>query len=357
MNKPFNFYKKILQFSTMDQFGRDQYYFPNDDYYFPDNDADLYQYSVYPYDNYYFYPQQMPSSPQILDEKPRKKRKTHDSSHHHKKESLSKSSLNCEPICIAIGDIEGNVQKLRSVINFIKQSTFNFIFIGDIFDDISDSSPTRKQGFKCIELVSDFFSPVNEPYDLTFKSIQFTEKKFYEIQNRVKFVAGNSECDVLKDIIDTKNVKQNSKGKFIFGKDKYQKTFSEKQLTLLYLYFKNCCGVISLNKPKSKNQNNFEYVDSVFFRHSPEEFNHSHKIICQMPKEKMNSFNYDCNISLLIVGHVHYFGPLLSSSPDCQIYSIDTSSLSKKQNEADNRVAIVLYNQNTGFFVEPYYYY
>ena len=76
-----------------------------------------------------------------------------------------------------------------------------------------------------------------------------------------------------------------------------------------------------------------------------------------MPKQKRQNYDDNSNACLLIVGHVHYFGPLLSSSPDCQIFSIDTSSLQKSQNGLDNRVAMILYSPIAGFYVEPYYYY
>lgn len=342
-----------------------QYYLQDENYFYPnEGDSDSYEYSFYPYDNYnyysYYQQQMLDTAPILPTDNEQKNHKSHRHRHHpqlpKEKSDIYKypSSENSEPICIAIGDIEGNIHKLRSIIHFIKHSSFNFVFIGDIFDDISDASLTRKQGFECIYLISEFFSPVTEPYDLTFKSVRFEEKTFSEIENRVKFVAGNSECDVLKDIISTEKVRRNSEGKFVFGNGQYKKTFSEEQLSILYRYFKNCCGVISLSLNDKKKKFS-GIVDSVFFRHSPEEFNHSHKIIHQMPKEKKHGANF--NLSLLIVGHVHFFGPLLSSSLSCQIYSVDTSSVQKKQDKkADNRVAIVLYNPNNGFFVEPYYF-
>lgn len=354
----------------MDYFNDNQYYFQNDDYYFTNDNFYSYQYPFDTYDSYLNY--QMFVSPEKDYDQKIKRQKSNDSDHrHHKlhdKRDTQVESVNplympqpYQPVCIAIGDIEGDIHKLRTAIHFIKHTNYNFIFIGDIFDDISDSSPTRKQSFKCIEMVSEFFSPINEICDFTFKDIHFDEKNFSEIQNRVKFIAGNSECDVLKDIIETKKVKPNSLGKFVYGKGKYLKTFSEKQLTILYRYFKNCCGVITLtcsNQSKNKkSKKNFEFVDSVFFRHSPAEFDHSRRIICQMPSLKKHAINQDDCCSLLIVGHVHYFGPLLSSSPDCRIFSIDTTSCDKNRiyTEEDRRVAMICYDPITGFFVEPFY--
>ena len=264
----------------MNHFYENQDYFQDYDYSF-DNSLDLCQYSTYLYDNFYNYNQhayfQQPAQEAEVDNTKSKKKKSHSSKHHHKDKNSDKYLSNyfqsdyCQPVCIAIGDIEGNTQKLHSIINFIKSTDFNFVFIGDIFDDISDSSPKRKNGFKCIEMISEFFLPIRDECNLSFKDIRFEEKKFSEIPSRVKFIAGNSECDVLKDIIDTKEIKQNSSGKYTFGKGKYTKTFSEEQLSILYRYFKNCCGVITLNRNNShnkKHQNNFSFVDSVFFRHS-----------------------------------------------------------------------------------------
>ena len=348
----------------MNQFDYNSYYLQSEGYPYDDVNYNQYEYPPNLYDEYYQYHPQMLYPPPIppMKDDTNKKHKNHNSKQHNSIEKeyyySDLESFSNQPVCIAIGDIESNVHKLFWIINFIKKTDINFVFIGDIFDDISDDCPNRKQGLKCLKMLYDFLLPFEYESIHSFLNIRFDEKNFNEIPSRVKFVAGNSECDVLKDIVETKEIKKTADGKFVFGKGKYQKTFSEKQLSILYRYFKNCFGVITLNQKQiTKNKHRYsDSVSSVFFRHSPEQFNHSQRLISQIPQQK--AYTTKSGLCLLIVGHVHYFGPLPSGDTNCQIISIDTSFYQKNKNSSgkDHRVALVSYNPITGFFVEPYFY-
>lgn len=119
-----------------------------------------------------------------------------------------------EPVCIAIGDIEGDFRKLKYICKFIKQNPqLSFVFIGDIIDNISDGV-NSEANWSCISLIVKEFLQDDVTYVLDndpnknytnnkkvislpsgFEQINFGEKKYEDIHNRVKFIAGNAEYE------------------------------------------------------------------------------------------------------------------------------------------------------------------
>jgi hypothetical protein len=141
-------------------------------------------------------------------------------------------------ICIAVGDIEGSVQKLTLILDLIRANpATTFVFLGDLFDNISVSAP--KGNFRCVELLEPFLDEYprsKEPPD--FRRVKFGVGEV-RVGGGVQFLAGNAELDALRDL---QQGYEEVSGVFCYGTDghKYQKKFRIGQLHLLFRYFKSC---------------------------------------------------------------------------------------------------------------------
>lgn len=286
-----------------------------------------------------------------------------------------------QPICIAVGDIEGNIKKLHRICNLIKANPeLNFVFIGDLIDDISDACLFSEENWKCLSLLSEFFVSENklsfkadddENNDIkshgpvvslpsAFNEIRFEKTNFDKIQSRVKFVVGNAEYDVLSDILSHCTIHKGDITKYVLGEGKWKKTVTFEQLCLLYRYFKSCYGIIELKRENPGfNSKNDGFIDTVYFKHSPSAFKDPLNIVSQVPE--LNESQVTKGNYILITGHVHRFVSSYSSNPKVQIVNIDTSNNNyKKKKDAqdisrdDNRLAVVSFNDNSGFAVEAF---
>ena len=294
-----------------------------------------------------------------------------------------KMCIENQPICVAVGDIEGDIKKLRPIYNLIKANpSLSFIFIGDLIDDLSDACPLAKENWECLSLLSEFFVGKNElsfktddnknidilstnsPISLpsAFNEIRFEKMNFNEIQGRVKFIAGNAECDALSDIQQNCDIITGDITKYAFGKDKWKKTLTFEQMCLVYRYFKSCYGIIELkiHQPNNKSKSN-DFKDTIYFRHAPSTFKDSKNIISQIPDLNENEIKQGNFI--FITGHIRKFVSSLSKNPEAQAFIIDTSPRSygnnkrkeiKNQPENDKRLAIVSFNDKIGFSVEAF---
>lgn len=268
-----------------------------------------------------------------------------------------------QPICIAIGDIEGEVKKLQPIIRLIQMNTsLDFIFVGDLFDDVSDSNQTKKQNLQCVKLLSPFFAHSNSSKMdqstllSSFLGIKFDYADFSSIQSRVKFIAGNAECDCLYDIQSALlnkdkpgNFEQTSDNQIVFGQGKWKKTFSFEELKLLYDYFSNCYGIIKLTKTTENQPNHFK--DTVYFRHAPDTFKSSVTAIVQIPQE-----NENVKKPLYITGHCRIFTQRKTMLNE-DVFIIDTSPMNKKSLSAscnDKRLGLLSFDYRNGFCVEVF---
>lgn len=280
------------------------------------------------------------------------------------------------PICIAIGDIEGDIEKLRPIYNLIKSNPMlNFIFIGDLFDDISDSYEYSNENFECLSLLSEFFIPEDRisfkldhvvdseeankvSLPSSFKNIVFKEEDFDNIESRVKFIAGNSECDTLMDLkSNSKNDKSNPDS-YCFGKKQWKKSISFKNMCLLYRYFKSCFGIITM---KNKEVNKTDMIDTIIFRHSPDLMKkYKNDIIIQNPSQKIIDSS---NKFILVTGHSRKFGLSNSSNPKAPTYIVDTSTNDYKRKKDkkeqirvrnDKRLAVISKNEEKGFEIKAF---
>ncbi|OHS93309.1 hypothetical protein TRFO_11939 [Tritrichomonas foetus] len=261
----------------------------------------------------------------------------------HNKNILSKELkiTSKRPImCVAVGDIEGDLKKLQAIVTFIKSNPkINFMFVGDFFDDLSDSNPKRASNWACLNLISEFFVD-SEFQDISdFKEIKFTKANFDKIKSRVKFIAGNAECDALFDVCQD-DVKKLDDGKIQFGDGKWKKTLSLKEMSLLYKYFKSCYGVIHLERGDK----------TLYFRHAPETFKRSPDMIVQIPEIKENEIN---NV-IFVTGHIRQFVLGKSNNPQGTAFIIDTSPIKKDEVIDDKRMAVVTFTKETGFVVEAF---
>lgn len=278
------------------------------------------------------------------------------------------------PICFAIGDIEGDINKLRNIDYTIqKYSETSFIFIGDIINDLSDESTNKNANLSCIEFINQKYL-INEDNDdnesnidsllNAFRQIKWTEKKYDEIKNRVKFIAGNSEYDSLCDF---QQKPQRVRNKYIFGRGKWQKTVTLDQLRLLYRYLKNCYSVI---KMEDKNLPGFK--KTIFFRHSLKKFDEK-RISPEILDQRLHVTYEDFEMKkfIIISGHSKLFAyeePYKSQDKE-MFFTIDTSTIKDKSRDWRNtnkypdeiigkgtndlRIAAVTTNKY-GYFVEAF---
>lgn len=88
---------------------------------------------------------------------------------------------------------------------------------GDVVDNISNENPKKEIHWSCLYLLGSKYIPDNiifkeeddnECFDpnvvslpSTLGKIKFCKKRYNEIVTRVKFFAGNSECDIQDDLI------------------------------------------------------------------------------------------------------------------------------------------------------------
>ena len=245
--------------------------------------------------------------------------------------------------CFAVGDIEGDPDKLQAVIDFIDLNPDkSFVFLGDLFDDISDNNKTKEANWKCLKIISRFlsdFSTLEENNNLIkeFKSLEFKSANYDEIKNRIKFIAGNSECDVLYDIGQTYQGRDND-GLYKFGKGRWEKTLTFDQIRLLYQYFLNCYGYIKLNRDDK----------TLYFRHAAAPFKTNVKIT-QIPNNIKGDFK-------CVVGHSHTVNLGESQMPQGKAYIIDTSPNKYLENNQQivnyKTLGVVTFEKESGFDVE-----
>jgi hypothetical protein len=142
-------------------------------------------------------------------------------------------------ICVAIGDIEGDNQMLRFILDFIEShKTVSFVFLGDLVDDISDLARNRDSQMKCLFDLEQYFEPapgnVRHFQNLSFQAGDLNDR------SRVRFIAGNSENDILQDLRQTASPGERP-GTLVFGSGKWQKTLTEEELSVIYRYLA-CCN-------------------------------------------------------------------------------------------------------------------
>lgn len=202
-------------------------------------------------------------------------------------------------IFFSVGDIESYDDKMENIIDFIMANpTRDFIFMGDLIDNLSWSCKMRDNGLRCLRLLDENGLltnglTLNEITD--FSKLQFPSKNYHEINNRVKFIIGNAERDLLLDIVTPKDITQDDAGYFEFGSsDMWFKKFTYDELALIYKYLSCCYGSIFYVIDKNK---------KLYIRHSWQTFKNKTSIsINQKPK-----INPSTNTPILC-GHNKGFG-------------------------------------------------
>jgi hypothetical protein len=156
-------------------------------------------------------------------------------------------------VCYVIGDVEGHEASLRDFVKFIdRKAGRQFVFLGDLFDDISDVCPERDANMNCLRLLSRFFAS-DDGYTgpETFRDIRFFPTG--GLSSRVSFILGNAERDALHDL-QGEYTAANS-GRWVWEDTdsrhpgKYTKTLADEELRLLYRYFRSCRTEIVVSEP------------------------------------------------------------------------------------------------------------
>lgn len=187
-----------------------------------------------------------------------------------------------EPICITISDINGDINKLQSICNFIKSNPqFDFVFIGGILSSILDGT-NHEENWSCISMIVNEFLQDDTKFILDnetkinysindkvislpseFKTINFVEKKYDDIENRVKFIACDAEYEYLS--LFQKNYHKANR-KYVFQNKKMIEQVSFEQLCFIYRYLSNCNSVIALENEYSSFSNSPTSHETVYFR-------------------------------------------------------------------------------------------
>ena len=294
-----------------------------------------------------------------------------------------KFKLDQKPFCIAVGDIDGIYEKFERITKFIDENTdLDFLFIGDIIDDLSDTSREKQRSWQIITELANKY--INDEYEFKrdsekrpnsydddnviylpsgFKDIHFKRINYKNLKNnRIKFIAGNKECDALVDFQHFIEMKDNE---YVFGEGQYKKTATFEQLCNLYKYFNRCYGII-FDQKEDKGSN---YIHKIIFKHHIMMFDpnrYSAKLLNQnipISENEYNNGNY-----IIICGHSKIFSSSLSSK-NRNVFLIDSNSgladakkpICPKEGLGlglyDNRIAIVNFDDNNnGFSVMPFIY-
>lgn len=288
------------------------------------------------------------------------------------------------PICFAVGDIEGDIDKLRSIDSTYiqKYQETGFVFIGDLINDLSDGNAKKESNLSCIQFITQNYLN-DEEEDITnidtllnaIQQIQWRIKKYEEINNRVKFVAGNSEYDCLCDLQQTP---RREGVNYIFGTGRWKKTFTFQQIFLIYRYLKNCHSIITMDNNYTSNA--FGFKKTIYFRHALRRLDEKN-VSPEILEKKLNVKRKDFNKRnfILIAGHSKVFAyeePFEFEDHE-MFFTIDTSSSKrektfrhktgysnkiqeKQENEIlgkgtrDLRIAMISNNEKSGYSVEAF---
>ena len=176
-----------------------------------------------------------------------------------------------------------------------------FVFLGDLFDDISYNSPKKEAGLQCLRALEENnllkttkqFNSIDD-----FYSIKFSAEQYQNIESNIKFICGNAELDVLFDIINSRQEIDIERDKYTFitNNPNYSKSFTKADLSLLYKYFSCCYGVIQYKL------NDFL---TLIIRHSRKPFKNRYDTTIY---EQNTDFDQNHPKVALIVGHECNFG-------------------------------------------------
>jgi hypothetical protein len=219
-------------------------------------------------------------------------------------------------ICIALEILKDTTKNLKAFISMIRfHRNLNFVFLGDIADNISARCDQFSQNFRCIELLFDFFDkPENDfqsPSD--FQRISFAPSEF-KADKTVQFVAGNAEVDILKDLQQNYTHQNNQ---YIFGKGKYQKRFILHQLYLIYRFLTSCSSELTYRKDRK----------TVHFRHA------ANKTFETSPSGNFIEASVDHPV---ICGHNHNVGTKTVANQEITTVMLDTC-----ENQWDARCGVI----------------
>ncbi|KAK8836304.1 hypothetical protein M9Y10_039638 [Tritrichomonas musculus] len=301
-----------------------------------------------------------------------------------KNQFMIKMCLDSQPVCIAVGDIEGDLEKLYQISRIIKANpTLHFVFIGDIIDDLSDACPLSAKSWECLSLLSEYFvnnmaftmdsNASNDQVHLpsAFCDISFGQVKYGNIRDRVKFLAGNAECDNLLDfqkpcesVIPKSDT--NKETLYVFGQGKWKKTVTYEKMCLLYRYLKSCYGIIKLKKSsqEAKKNNALDFTDTVYFRHSPSTFkvNRFPKNM-YFPNPDLKKADVEKGNFIFVTGHARIFATISSAKHNDKelVYVVDTTVLDAQNQYLkdvggfgtnDRRLAVISFDNHVGFTVK-----
>jgi hypothetical protein len=171
-------------------------------------------------------------------------------------------------LCVAIGDIEGQVQKLQAILQFIEDNpNVPYVFLGDIFNNLSAQLNERElvDQFRCVEMLRQYLED-DADYDgpRSFEQLRgrMIERRPFDTNKKVQFVAGNHELRVIGEILEY-CPDEPTNGVFEFTNletPRRRFRITNEQLRLLYQLFKSMNGQLDYTFP--------ETGKSVHFRHA-----------------------------------------------------------------------------------------
>jgi hypothetical protein len=224
---------------------------------------------------------------------------------------------------IVVGDIEGKIHKMKPLVEFIRANPhLQFVFLGDLFDDISEKARKVCDQLECVRLLSEFLpDDVGFTGPDSFKNITITTGVF-QTDKRVQLISGNNENDVLCDLMKFESKVDDL---YYFQEPKFGKAFNEEDLRLLYRYYGNMHSELIYEMPSAEKVIRFRHAWCKSFGFANEKADNYDNL----PLRK------DGNV-LVVAGHNHNVGVVNTPSGLPCLLQIDTSG-----NDDDHRLAIV----------------
>jgi hypothetical protein len=237
-------------------------------------------------------------------------------------------------MCIAIGDIEGQVARVETIVKFIRRHPhLQFVFIGDIFRQLrANTDEERRHGLECIRLLSEFFDPCDYQGPEDFESLELSPGEF-DTGKHVQFIAGNHEIRVLRWLRCPEARTEVDPRWFHYRTDdpKLSFLFRNDELHEIYKYFNSMKSELVYRY--SREDQGRLFVRFIRFRHA----RHCYWNY-ETDKEEAIAFQDQGNESTLIVcGHSHEVGHCMTARGDVvRLLELDAS-----ENNRDHRVGVV----------------
>jgi hypothetical protein len=219
--------------------------------------------------------------------------------------------------CIVVGDIEGEMHKLKPLLGLIDANPgLQFVFLGDLWENLSQRARERRDQLECLRMISKYLQDGSDYEGVaSFRQLAIVQGNFMT-NARVQFIAGNHETDVLNDLM---NVVVREDGMFSFP-GAYPKVFNGEELLLLYRYYKSLRSELIWNVSEEQGGQGGQVQKVIRFRHG---FSISYEFVGGAPREQKHQRPKEGNV-LIVAGHSRKVA-VQTAKGSPYLFQIDTS--------------------------------